>query len=123
MLVRPVPLTDEVKWVLGRSMETASWTWEEIEAWIAARVARVWQIGDQAYAITAANIDDEIDIIVGGGSGALRAARPFLKHMRTLPEHKGRALRLEGRRGWKRFCENWDCEEVGGGDVILTKRC
>ena len=122
MIVRRVPLTDEIKQGLAPSLATSDWDWPEIERWLADGVAAVWQIGADAWGITAANSDDEIDIIVAGGRGANRAARPFLQAMETLPVHRGLTLRLEGRRGWKRFCAGWDCEEVGGGDVILTKR-
>lgn len=123
MDVQPFPLTGDVKRALAKSMATSAWTWPEVEEWIAARVACCWRIGSDAWAVTAANDEDEIDIVVAGGRGANKAAPAFLKAMLELPEHRGFTLRIEGRRGWKRFCKDWNCEEVGGGDVILTKRC
>lgn len=122
MIVRRVPLTGEVKRQLSRSLKRSAWTWTEIEEWIAAGVAAVWQIGSDAWAITAANADDEIDVVVAGGRGAKRATQPFLEAMESLPIHRGLTLRIEGRRGWKRWCKGWHCEEAGGGDVILTKK-
>ena len=122
MIVRPVLLCERVKQELARSMETSEWTWPQIEEWIATKTACVWQIGCMAWAITAVNEDEEVDVIVAGGRGANRASAPFLRAIEALPEHKGLTLRIEGRRGWKRYAKNWDCEEVGGGDVILTKR-
>lgn len=121
MIVRRVALSDDVKRELEPSLEASAWDWDEIERWIAAGVAAVWQIGSDAWAITAANADDEIDVIVGGGKGANRATRPFLQAMENLPVHRGLTLRIEGRRGWRRWCKDWHCEEAGG-DVILTKR-
>lgn len=122
MEVNQVPLTDDIKAALQPSLDCSGWDWPKIEKWMQDRVAAVWQIGGQAWAVTAANIDGEVDIIVGGGRGAIRATRPFLKAMESLPAHKGLTLRIEGRRGWKRFCDDWQCEEVGGGDIIMTKR-
>ena len=122
MIVRRVPLDDNVKRALAPSYDRSNCDWVEIERWIAEGVAAAWQIRDSAYGVTFANADDEIELLLGGGSGAIRHVPPFISAMETLPVHRGLTLRLEGRRGWKRFCAGWDCEEVGGGDVILTKR-
>lgn len=122
MIVRRVPLSDEVKAALQPSLDRGNCEWPEIESWIRQGVAAAWQIGDKAFGVTFANADKEIEILLGGGSGAIRAVPPFLSAMAALPVHRGWTLRIEGRRGWMRFCKDWECEEAGGGDVILTKR-
>lgn len=120
MIVRPVLPDSRIKQALAPSLAKSAWEWEEILLWIMDRVACIWAIGNDAWAVTAANDENEIDIVVCGGSGALQAARPFLAAMSELPQHKGKTLRIEGRPGWRRFCEDWQCE-TDGESVILTK--
>lgn len=115
MIVRPVLLDGEAKAALAPSMGTL--TWDEVEGWLEDCVACVWKIGEDAWALTFANEDDEIEILACGGSGAWRAARPFEAAMKALPEHKGMTLRIDGRRGWQRLYPHWDCK-----DGILTTR-
>ena len=122
MEVRRVTLSETAKDALQASLDTSAWEWPVIEQCLADLTAAVWRIGDDAWAITVANADDEIDIIAGGGRGANKATRPFLEAMERYPAHRGFTLRLEGRRGWMRFCKGWEVEEAGGGDVIMTKR-
>lgn len=122
MIVRRVPLSDTVKRHLMPSYEREKHDWAEIERWIAQDVAAAWQIGDEAFAVTLANEDNEIELLLGGGVNARRNAPPFLTAMENLPIHRGWTLRIEGRKGWKRFCPDWECEEIGGGKVVLTKR-
>lgn len=122
MRVYPVLLTDGIKKELQKSLDRGNNTWEQIEGWLADRVACVWEINAQAWAVTFANADDEIELVLGGGQGAFQCVPPFAEAMLALPEHRGKTLRLEGRKGWRRFLVDWDCEEVGGGNVILTKR-
>ena len=111
MIVRPVLLDDEAKAALGPSMGPL--TWQEVEGWIAEGCACVWRIGQSAWALTLANGDYEVEILAAGGSGAWRAAAPFEKAMRALPEHKGMTLRIDGRAGWRRLYRHWDCDESG----------
>lgn len=121
MIVRHVPLSESVKQALQPSLERGNCDWAEIDGWIERGKAAAWQIGDQAFAVTFANADDEIELLLGGGRGAIRAVPPFLTAMENLPIHRGWTLRIEGRKGWKRFCRDWECEDMGE-QVILTKR-
>ena len=122
MIVRRVPLDDSVKRALAPSYDRSNCDWVEIERWIAEGVAAAWQIGDSAYGVTFANEDGEIELLLGGGSGAIRHVPPFISAMENLPIHRGWTLRIEGRRGWKRFCPDWVCDEIGGGGVVLTRK-
>lgn len=116
MIVRPVLLDDEAKAALAPSMGALAW--ETVEGWIEDCVACVWRIGENAWALTYANADDEIEILAAGGSGAWKAAAPFERAMRELPEHQGMTLRIDGRPGWRRLYRHWDCDEQG----VLTTR-
>lgn len=119
--VKPVLLTDAIKKALNPAYEMGNCDWAEIEQAIVDYAACVWQIGEQAWIVTYANADNEIEILLCGGRGHAEVAGPFEAAMRALPAHKGKTLRLEGRKAWKRVFKNWDCIEKDGG-VVLTSR-
>jgi len=116
VIVQPWPLDDAARTALAPSM--GALTWQEVEGWLSDCVACVWRIGDEAYVLTFANADDEIEIVAAGGRGAIRAAAPFEAAMRAIPQHKGLTLRIDGRKGWRRFYGHWDCDDQG----VLTTR-
>lgn len=120
MQVKPVLLTDAIKRAMQPSLDMGNCNWSEIEKAVAECAACVWQVGDQAWIVTYANADDEIEILLCGGRGALEVAEPFERHMLSLPAHKGMTFRIEGRKAWKRIFKTWDCVEKDGS-VLLTK--
>lgn len=121
MNVKPVPLTNEVKRHLKPSFDMGNFDWTEIEQAIATYAACVWQVGDAAWIVTMVNTDNEIEILLCGGVNAWAVASPFEATMRSLPQHKGMTLRIDGRKAWKRVFKHWNCQEKDGG-VLLTSR-
>lgn len=120
MNVRPVLPTPEIIDALQPSLTRGNCNWDEIQLAIDTAAACIWQVGMQAWIVTMCNTDDEIEVLVCGGKGAFECAQPFEDAMRALPEHKGKKFRLEGRRAWKRIFKGWNCEDLAGGDVLLT---
>ncbi|NRA42745.1 MAG: hypothetical protein HRU21_10640 [Pseudomonadales bacterium] len=118
MIVRPWVLDEQAKAALAPSMGPI--TWDEVEAWLSDYVACVWRIGLDAWALTFANSDNEIEFLAAGGSGAWKAMPIFDKAMRNLPEHAGKTFRIEGRKGWARLLPDWTRKDLDGGSVLLT---
>lgn len=120
MEVKPVLPNEQIKAALQPSLDMGNFSWAEIEKAFAEKAACFWQIGSDAWVVTYANIENEIEILLCGGRDALRCAEPFEKHMLSRPAHKGMTLRIEGRKAWKRMFKTWDCVEKDGS-VLLTK--
>lgn len=96
--------------------------WADILRWLEEGSAQIWQIDGTGYALTVANIKDEIEVVLAGGRNARGCVGPWEAAMRADPRHKGHTLTLTGRRGWKRLLPHWACEELGGKYVKLTTR-
>jgi len=118
MDVVPWPLDDEAKAALAPSMGVIDWA--DVEQWLADRVACVWRIGRDAWALTFANCDNEIEFLAAGGSGAWKAMPVFDKAMRKLPAHAGMTFRIEGRKGWARLLPDWTRQDLDRDTVLLT---
>lgn len=123
MTCHPVPLNDEAVQALDPAMKRGGNDWFEAQQWIQEGSARVWRINGTGYALTVANMDNEIEVVAAGGIGARKCIKPWLEAMWADPRHKGMTIKIEGaRRGWKRLLPDWKCEEMGDGDVMLTTR-
>jgi hypothetical protein len=78
----------------------------------------VWNVGNLCWVLTMVNTDKEIEVLLAGGSDAKNCFGPWEKAMLAEPAHRGMTIRVDGRKGWRRYLKNWDCDANG----VLTKR-
>lgn len=108
MKVEIVPLDDRAFLALDPAARRDGHDWIEICDWLNTGCAAVWKIGESGYVLTLANGDDEIEILLGGGENARACAGPWEEAALAHPAHRGKTLRLEGRKGWRRIFRHWD---------------
>lgn len=116
-----VPLDMAAMKAMNAAVTRDKHDWAEIMGWIKEGAAQVWLINGTGYAMTVANVDDEIEVILAGGFDARGCVGPWEEAMKAHPAHKGKTLRIEGRKGWQRLLPHWNSEVIGDR-VILTTR-
>ena len=107
MIVRRIALDERAWLALTPAVKRDNHDWLKIARWLDEGCAAVWSIGDVGYVLTLSNGDDEIEVLLGGGRDAKRCAGPWEAAMLAHPAHKGKTMRLEGRKGWKRIFPHW----------------
>ncbi|MEM8616614.1 MAG: hypothetical protein AAGF20_06730 [Pseudomonadota bacterium] len=108
MICYPVPLTAAAFRELDRAVKRDGHCWKELTSWLSKGVAQVWSISGHAYVLTLANEDEEIEVLLAGGERAKECVGPWEAAMRAHPAHRGKTLRIEGRKGWSRLLKHWD---------------
>ena len=68
----------------------------------------VWNIGNLSWVLTMINADEEIEVLLAGGARARECLPHWEAAMRAEPAHKGRVIRVDGRKGWARVLKNWE---------------
>lgn len=104
----PTPLDELAVAALNPAVERDGHDWAQIVEWLNDGCAQVWQINGTGYVLTLANGDDEIEVLLGGGKDAKGCAPVWEAAMHQYPAHRGKTLRLEGRKGWRRIFSHWD---------------
>lgn len=107
MNVRQIPLNERAFLALDKAAQRDGHDWLEACKWLDAGEAAVWQIGETGYVLTLANGDNEIEVLMAGGSDARACVEPWEAAMLAHPAHKGMTLRVEGRKGWRRLLPHW----------------
>lgn len=113
MIVRQIPLNDAAIKAMQPAVERDGHDWLQIIEWLNSGCAAVWSIGDVGYVLTLANGDDEIEVLLGGGMDARRCAGPWETAVLNHPAHRGKTLRLEGRKGWQKIFKTWELRADG----------
>ena len=111
-------LDDRAFLALNPAAQRDGHDWLQLCEWLNDGSARVWKIGETGYVLTLANGDDEIEILLAGGSNARACIGPWEAAMTAHPAHQGKTLRIEGRKGWRRFLPHW--EERADGALYLS---
>lgn len=68
----------------------------------------IWNIGNLSWVLTMANADGEIEVLLAGGKRARECVGPWEAAMIAEPAHKGRVIRVDGRKGWGRLLPHWE---------------
>jgi hypothetical protein len=68
----------------------------------------IWNCGNLSWVLTMANTDNEIEVLLCGGQRARECIGPWEESMLAEPAHKGKTLRIEGRKGWQRLLPHWE---------------
>lgn len=111
-------MSREAREALEKALPWANFTWQDIEQIMDGYGWMVWAIDGKTYVLTMANMDGEIEVLLAGGSDAANCIGPWEKAMLEEPAHKGMTIRVDGRKGWKRYLRHWDCDANG----VLTRR-
>lgn len=64
-----------------------------------------------------ANEDNEIEVLLCGGERARECFPYWEAAMLAEPAHKGRTIRVDGRKGWARLLRHWERRD----DVLYLK--
>ena len=108
MTCRPIPLTIPAFTQLDRANRDDTHDWVKVCEWLQEGSAQVWSINDEGYVLTLANADDEIEVLMAGGENARKNVPVWEAAMIAFPAHKGKTLRIDGRKGWKRYLPHWE---------------
>lgn len=108
MNCRPHPLDEQAFLALDKAARRDGHDWLQICRWLDEGAACVWKIGETGYVLTLANGDDEIEVLLGGGKDARACAPVWEAAVKAFPAHRGKTLRLEGRKGWARIFRHWE---------------
>lgn len=118
LTVQPWPLDDEARAALQPALDYGKLEWAQVEGWLADAVACIWRM-DGMFCLTFANANDEIEVVLAGGEKVRDCIGPWEAAMRALPQHKGKTLILQGRKGWKRLLPHWEAQDLPTGRVIM----
>lgn len=113
----PVPIDERAFRELDRASRWERHDWVQVCDWLAEGSAQVWNVNDEAFVLTLANNDNEIEVLMCGGKNARANVPVWEAAMLSCPAHKGCTLRLEGRKGWRRYLPHWDYR-----DGVLTRK-
>lgn len=77
----------------------------------------VWNVGNLCWVLTCVDSEDEIEVLLCGGERARECFPYWERAMLEEPAHKGRTIRVDGRKGWARVLKHWERQ----GDVLYLK--
>jgi len=103
---------------LSKALPYANFTAADVEQILSGYGWMIWAIDGKTFVLTMVNQDREIEVLLAGGSDAANCIGPWEKAMLSDPAHKGMTIRIDGRKGWRKYLKHWDCDANG----VLTKR-
>jgi hypothetical protein len=92
---------------LTPALKRSNMSWRDIERIMRGEGWAIWNIGNTGWVFTMLNEDDEIEVLLAGGSRARECVGPWERAMRAEPAHKGKVMRVDGRKGWARLLPHW----------------
>jgi len=102
---------------LSKALPYANFTEGDVRDILAGYGWMIWAIGNLCWVLTMANQDGEIEVLLCGGTRA-RECQPYWEAaMKAEPAHKGRVIRVDGRKGWSRLLRHWERRD----DVLYLK--
>jgi hypothetical protein len=111
-------VSQEAAAALEKALPYANFKADYIERVLAGHGWMVWNVGNLCWVLTMVNTDGEIEVLLCGGTRARECLPHWEAAMRAEPAHKGRVVRVDGRKGWRRYLRHWHCDAEG----VLTKR-
>lgn len=101
-------ITKEAADALSRALPYANFTAEDVQQVLRGYGWMIWNCGNLAYVLTMANTDGEIEVLLAGGEKARECIPHWERAMLEEPAHKGRVIRVDGRKGWSRLLRHWE---------------
>lgn len=98
----------EAKAALSKALPYANFGWDYIEQVTQGYGWRVWNVGNLCWVFTCVDSAGVIEVLLCGGE-RVRDCLPYWEAaMKAEPAHKGRLIRADGRKGWRRILPHWD---------------
>ena len=101
-------LSREAAEALSRALPYANFTAEEVDRILDGYGWMIWNVGNLCWVLTMANEDGEIEVLLCGGERARECFPYWEAAMLAEPAHKGRVIRVDGRKGWSRLLRHWE---------------
>jgi hypothetical protein len=93
---------------LSKALPYANFTAADVAQILSGYGWAVWNVGNLCWVLTMVNKDDEIEVLLCGGERARECFPHWERAMIEEPAHKGRVIRVDGRKGWARLLKNWE---------------
>ena len=93
---------------LSKALPYANFTADDVARILAGYGWMIWAIDGKTYVLTMVNADNEIEVLLAGGSDAANCIGPWERAMLQEPAHKGMTIRVDGRKGWSRLLRHWE---------------
>lgn len=71
----------------------------------------VWNVGNLCWVFTIINWLDEVEVLLCGGEQVRECLPHWERAISECPMHKGKVLRADGRKGWRRILPHWECQD------------
>jgi hypothetical protein len=110
-------LSLEAAAALKRALPYANFDWAHIERAMSGHGWMIWNIGNLCWVFTIVNEDNEIEVLLTGGTRARECIAPWEAAMKAEPAHRGMVIRVDGRKGWARLLKHWERR----GDVLYLR--
>jgi hypothetical protein len=101
-------VSPEAASALAKALPYANFDAAHIERILEGQGWMIWAVGNLCWVLTMVNADDEIEVLLCGGTRARECLPYWEAAMRAEPAHKGRVVRVDGRKGWARLLKHWD---------------
>lgn len=102
---------------LSKALPYANFTAGDVREIMAGYGALIWNVGNLCWVLTMANADGEIEVLLAGGERARECFPYWEAAMLAEPAHKGRVIRVDGRKGWSRLLRHWERRD----DVLFLR--
>jgi len=93
---------------LSKALSYANFTAADVALILSGYGWMVWNVGNLCWVLTMVNMDDEIEVLLCGGTRARECFPYWEAAMLAEPAHKGRTIRVDGRKGWSRLLRHWE---------------
>ena len=93
---------------LAPALKYANFTAADVAGILEGYGWRVWAVGNLCWVLTMINTDEEIEVLLCGGTRARECLPHWEAAMRAEPAHKGRVIRVDGRKGWAKLLKHWE---------------
>lgn len=93
---------------LSKALPYANFTADDVARILAGYGWMIWNVGNLCWVLTMVNMDDEIEVLLCGGTRARECFPYWEAAMLKEPAHKGMTIRVDGRKGWSRLLRHWE---------------
>ena len=101
-------ISPEAAAALSKALPYYNFGTSDIEQILAGYGWMIWNVGNLCWVLTMINADDEIEVLLCGGTRARECLPHWEAAMKSEPAHKGRVIRVDGRKGWARLLKHWE---------------